>query len=150
MLLLWMCPLASGQACGGEHTQRLSMPYQKRPCRAEGTEHQNRKWCVLTEQRLHHHPVGGGVSLRLPLGAQACHPHLVGAQVGHAQVRCREVTHTHTHTVSFYPPPPTETESSGRTVRVLSAEASARQRRRFHSHAAELRPPPGIPPAPCR
>lgn len=68
------------------------------------------------------------MSLRVPLGAQACHPHLVGAQVGHAQVHCREVTHT--HRVSFYSPPPTETECSGRSpagrsVSSLSAGPSA-------------------------
>lgn len=46
--------------------------------------------CVLTEQRLDDHSVGAGVSVRLPLGAQAGHPHLVCVQVGHPQVHCRK------------------------------------------------------------
>lgn len=46
--------------------------------------------CVLTEQGLEGHPVGAGVSLRLPLGAQTRHPHLVSAQVRHPQVHCRK------------------------------------------------------------
>lgn len=48
--------------------------------------------CVLTEQRLDDHSVGAGVSVRLPLGAQAGHPHLVCVQVGHPQVHCRKET----------------------------------------------------------
>ena len=46
--------------------------------------------CVLTGQRLEDDSVGAGVSVRLPLGAQAGHPHLVYVQVGHPQVHCRK------------------------------------------------------------
>ena len=55
-------------------------------CREQGVD---RNECVLTEQRLDDHSVGLGVSVRLPLGAETAHPHLVCVQVGHPQIHCR-------------------------------------------------------------